>query len=145
VPIPWRDTSACDRFDLKVFFTVVAKDPLEVKRSDVMAFIKSQRFGPTDGNVIVFPGANTGLALSTIRRRLRSLSGFYTHLVPLDRMAANPVQRGTAVRPPVTRDKRVVPVVRPVRKLPRILEVDEGQSPEMWSLSQFQRKKDKAT
>jgi integrase/recombinase XerD len=112
-------------FDLKVFFTVVAKDPLDVKRSDVMAFIKSQRFGPTDGNVIQFPDGNTGLALSTIRRRLGSVSGFYSHLVALDRMAANPVQRGMAVRSPVTRDKRVVPLVRAVRKLPRILEVDD--------------------
>jgi integrase/recombinase XerD len=112
-------------FDLKVFFTVIDKDPLDVKRADVMAFIKAQRFGQPVGNVVRFPDGNTGLALSTIRRRLGSVSGFFSHLVALDRIAANPVQRGMAVRSPVTKDKRVVALVRPVRQMPRILEIDE--------------------
>jgi integrase/recombinase XerD len=112
-------------FDLKVFFTVIAKDPLDVKRSDVVAFVKAQRFGPTVGNVVRFPDGAAGLALSTIRRRLGSVSGFFAHLVALDRMDANPVQRGMAVRSPVMREKRVVPLIRPVRQLPKILEVDD--------------------
>ncbi len=90
-----------------------------------MSFLKAQRFGPVGSNVVRFPDGANGLALSTIRRRIGSVSGFYSHLVALGTVAANPVQRGMAVRSPVTRDKRVVPLVRPVRQLPRVLEVAE--------------------
>jgi integrase/recombinase XerD len=110
-------------FDLKVFFAVVGKDPLSVERRDVIEFVRAQRT-PRDGsNVVRFPDGSGGLALSTVRRRLTSVSGFYSHLVALGETAANPVQRGMAVRSPVTRDKRIVPLVRPVRQLPRVLEV----------------------
>jgi integrase/recombinase XerD len=103
---------------------VVGKDPVEVGRADVMSFLKAQRFGPVGSNVVRFPDGASGLALSTIRRRIGSVSGFYSHR---DRgtVSANPVQRGMAVRSPVTRDKRVVALVRPVRQLPRVLEVAE--------------------
>lgn len=112
-------------FDLKVFFGVVGKDPVEVRRADVMAFVKAQRFGPDGSNVVSFPDGTNGLALSTIRRRLTSVSGFYAYLVALDVVAVNPVQRGIAERAPASRRKRVVPLVRPVRQLPRVLEVGE--------------------
>ena len=68
---------------------------------------------------------SAGLALSTVRRRLSTLSGFYAHLVALGEVESNPVQRGMAVRSPVAKGKRVVPLVRPVRHLPRVLDPAE--------------------
>jgi integrase/recombinase XerD len=111
-------------YDLKVFFAVVDVDPVEVCRRDVLTFIRVQRAGSSDGTVVPIDGG-AGLALSTIRRRLSSLSGFYAHLVALGEMDHNPVQRGMPVRSPVTRDRRVVPLVRPVRHLPQILDTGE--------------------
>ena len=66
-----------------------------------------------------------GLALSTVRRSLSTLSGFYNHLVVLGEVESNPVDRGMAVRSPVVKGKRVVPLVRPVRHLPRVLDPTE--------------------
>ena len=111
-------------YDLKVFFTVIELDPVEVRRRDVLEFIRAQRTGSGDRNVVAI-GESGGLALSTIRRRLSSVAGFYSHLVALGEMDHNPVQRGMAVRSPVTRDRRVVPLVRPVRHLPQILDHDD--------------------
>ena len=111
-------------YDLKVFFTVVDIDPLQVRSRDVIGFIRAQRTGSTNGNVIAIDDT-AGMALSTVRRRLSSVSGFYAHLVALGEMDHNPVQRGMPVRSPVTRGRRVVPLVRPVRHLPQILDTDE--------------------
>ena len=111
-------------YDLKVFFTVVDVDPLDVRRRHVIGFIRAQRTGSNDTTVVPFDESG-GLALSTIRRRLSSLSGFYAYLVALGEMDHNPVQRGMPVRSPVTRDRRVVPLVRAVRHLPQILDTDE--------------------
>ena len=111
-------------YDLKVFFTVIDVAPLEVRRRHVLEFIRVQRTGSADPAVISFDRSG-GLALSTIRRRLSTLAGFYAHLVALGELDHNPVQRGMPVRAPVTRDRRVVPLVRPVRRLPRILDHDD--------------------
>jgi integrase/recombinase XerD len=110
-------------YDLKVFFSVVDVDPLAVRRHEVLMFIRVQRTGTTDTNVVPIDG--DGLALSTIRRRLSSVAGLYAHLVALGEMDHNPVQRGMPVRSPVTRGRRIVPLVRPVRHLPQILDTDE--------------------
>jgi integrase len=83
-----------------------------------------QRTGSADATVVPIDQSE-GLALSTIRRRLSSLAGFYSHLVALGELDHNPVQRGMPVRSPVTRDRRVIPLVRPVRHLPRILDHDD--------------------
>ena len=119
-----RNSMLAIAYDLKVFFTVVDVDPVEVRRRDVLTFIRIQRTGSADATVVPIDGGD-GLALSTIRRRLSSLSGFYAHLVALGEMDHNPVQRGMPVRSPVTRDRRVVPLVRPVRHLPQILDTGE--------------------
>ena len=111
-------------YDLKVFFTVIDVDPLEVRRRHVLEFIRVQRTGSTDATVIPIDQSE-GLALSTIRRRLSTLAGFYSHLVALGELDHNPVQRGMPVRAPVTRDRRVIPLVRPVRHLPQILDHDD--------------------
>jgi len=112
-------------YDLKVFFTLVGKDPADVGAGDVVAFVRAQRIQGTDGTVVRLEDGAAGLALSTVRRRLSSVSSFYRHLVLVGAVAANPVQRGMPVRSPVTRNKRVVPLVRPVRHLPRVLEPAE--------------------
>ena len=111
-------------YDLKVFFAVIELGPLEVRRRDVLEFIRAQRTGSRDRKVVAI-GESDGLALSTIRRRLSSVAGFYSHLVAVGEMDHNPVQRGMPVRSPVTRDRRVVPLVRPVRHLPEILDSDD--------------------
>jgi integrase/recombinase XerD len=112
-------------YDLKVFFTVVTKNPIAVRASDVVAFVRAQRTQGSDGTVVRLEEGSTGLAVSTVRRRLSSVSSFYRHLVLVGEVPANPVQRGMPVRSPVTRNKRVVPLVRPVRHLPRVLDPAE--------------------
>ena len=94
-------------YDLKVFFTVIDVDPLDVRRRHVLEFIRVQRTGSTDATVVSIDQSE-GLALSTIRRRLSSLAGFYSHLVALGELDHNPVQRGMPVRSPVTRDRRAI-------------------------------------
>ncbi len=111
-------------YDLKVFFTVNDVDPLDVRRRHVLEFIRVQRTGSTDKTVIPIDQPD-GLALSTIRRRLSTVAGFYSHLCALGELDHNPVQRGMPVRAPVTRDRRVIPLVRPVRHLPQILDHDD--------------------
>jgi site-specific recombinase XerD len=109
-------------YDLKVFFTVVGKEPTAVTRADIVAFVRQQR-APREGDgTVVRIDGSAGLALSTVRRRLSTLSGFFSHLVALGEVESNPVHRGMAVRSPVAKGKRVVPLVRPVRHLPRVLD-----------------------
>ena len=108
-------------YDLKVFFTVVAKDPADVGAADVVAFVRAQRTQGADGTVVNLGDGSAGLALSTVRRRLSSVSSLYRDLLLVGAVSANPVQRGMPVRSPVTR-KRVVPLVRTVRHLPRVLD-----------------------
>jgi site-specific recombinase XerD len=112
-------------YDLKVFFTVVRKDPTAVTRADIVAFVREQRAPRGDPTVVRISDGSAGLALSTVRRRLSTLSGFYSHLVALGEVESNPVLRGMAVRSPVAKGKRVVPLVRPVRHLPRVLDPGE--------------------
>jgi integrase/recombinase XerD len=61
--------------DLKAFFTVVAKEPVEVRPADVMAFVTVQRRrrGGTEKVVRISDGEG-GLSSSTIRRRLAAVS-----------------------------------------------------------------------
>ena len=134
-----RNSVLAVAFDLKVFFTLVGKDPLDVQRRDVIEFVRAQRTS-RDGSTVVRLDGSGGLALSTVRRRLTSVSGFYAHLVALGEATANPVQRGMAVRSPVTRDRRVVPLVRPVRQLPRVLEVGQVNA----LLASLRTKRDRA-
>ena len=114
--------------DLSVFFTVVAKDPIEVRPKDVMAFVTAQR-RPKPGaeNVVRIADGSAGLSAATIKRRLAAVSSFYGYLITRDDVAvtANPVPRGIATRQSRGRNGRGLPLVRGVRRLPRILEVDE--------------------
>ena len=113
--------------DLSVFFSVVHKDPLEVRPKDVMNFVTAQRRPkPGSENVVRIDGS-AGLSAATIKRRLAAVSSFYGYLITRDDVAvsANPVPRGIATRQSRSRGSRGLPLVRGVRRLPRILDHDE--------------------
>ncbi len=113
--------------DLKTFFTVVGKDPVEVRAADVLGFVKVQR-DPRVGaeNVVRISDGGSGLSNATIRRRLAAVSAFYGYLITLGDVGVdtNPVPRGLPTRRH-RRDGRGQPLVRAVRRLPRILEPEE--------------------
>ncbi len=114
--------------DLSVFFSVVKKDPLEVRPKDVMSFVTAQR-RPKAGaeNVVRIADGSAGLSAATIKRRLAAVSSFYGYLITRDdvEVSANPVPRGLATRQSRSRGGRGLPLVRGVRRLPRILDPDE--------------------
>ncbi len=113
--------------DLKTFFGVVQKDPTEVTSADVLAFVAAQQ-QPRPGaeNVLRFPDASAGLAPATVMRRLAAISAFYGYLLVRGDtpVSANPVPRGLPTRRR-RRELRGTPLVRGVRRLPRILDPTE--------------------
>ncbi|HET6966183.1 MAG TPA: tyrosine-type recombinase/integrase [Acidimicrobiales bacterium] len=113
--------------DLKAFFSVVVKEPVDVRPADVMAFITAQR-RPRPGaeKVVRISDGGAGLSTSTIRRRLAAVSAFYGYLITRGDVGvdANPVPRGLPTRRS-RRELRGQPLVRAVRRLPRILEPEE--------------------
>jgi site-specific recombinase XerD len=113
--------------DLRVFFSVVAKEPAEVTSADVLAFITEQRAARGDGKVIRLSDGESGLSTRTIKRRLSSVSGLYSYLVTRGDagVAANPVPRGLATRRARRRGGWGLPLVRAPHTLPRILDPDE--------------------
>jgi site-specific recombinase XerD len=111
--------------DLKTFFTIVGKDPVEVVSADVFEFLADQR---GDRTVIRLSDRESGLAASTIARRLSSVSGLYAYLVARGdiRVIANPVPRGLPTRRSRGASRnRTVPLVRVTKRLPEILNPDE--------------------
>ena len=89
-------------YDLKVFFTVVAKPPDQVRPADVLAFITAQRTGRASVHGVLQaaePGTSlAGCRLRTVRRRLSIVSGFFAFLQARGDVAANPVPRGLPTR-----------------------------------------------
>jgi len=67
-------------YDLRVFFTVVAKPPAEVVPADVLGFITAQRTGRTSERVLQAVEEPSGVASSTVARRLSIISGFFAYL-----------------------------------------------------------------
>lgn len=111
-------------FDLKVFFSVVPKEPAEVTPADVFLFIKDQRASRLGPKVVRLEDGEAGLSARTIRRRLASVSGFFNYAVARGDagVKANPVPRGTANRRPSSRPGRWgTPLIRSPRTLPRVL------------------------
>jgi site-specific recombinase XerD len=110
---------------LKVFFTIVAKPPAEVKTADVLAFITTQRAPRRGGGKVVrLADGQAGLSARTIKRRLSSVSGLFSYLVARSDVgvAANPVPRGlTTRRPQSTTRTRGAPLIRTPTTLPRII------------------------
>ena len=108
-------------FDLKAFFTVVGRDPVEVTSADVLDFVAVQR---GDRSVVRLADRESGLSARTIARRLASVSGFYAYVVARGDtpVAANPVPRGLATRRQgASKRARLVPLVRVPKTLPRVL------------------------
>ena len=112
-------------YDLKVFFTVVARAPGEVRPADVLAFITAQRTGRAGEHGVLQPldgeGEPAGVSSATVRRRLSVVSGFFAFLQARGDVAANPVPRGLPTRRERSRPRQGVPLVRVTRRLPRIL------------------------
>jgi len=114
--------------DLKTFLSVVAKDPVEVRAKDVLAFVTAQQRARVGAeNVRRISDGGSGLSAATVRRRLAAVSAFYGYLVARGDAGVdtNPVPRGLPTRRPRRRDGRGQPLVRAVRRLPRILEPAE--------------------
>jgi site-specific recombinase XerC len=113
-------------FDLKAFFTVAGKDPVEVTAADVFDFLAHQR---GDRRVIRLADRESGLSARTIARRLSSVSGLYACLVARGDtpVRASPVPRGLMTRRQGgTMRSRMAPLVRVPRTLPRILSPEEA-------------------
>jgi site-specific recombinase XerC len=112
-------------FDLKAFFTVVSRDPVEVTAADVFEFLAHQR---GDRSVVRLADRESGLSARTIARRRSSVSGLCAYLVACGDtpVRANPVPRGLSTRRQGgKRSSRTVPLVRVPRTLPRILSPSE--------------------
>ena len=116
--------------DLKVFFSVVAKEPAEVTSRDVLDFVTAQQ-RPRAGadKVVRISDGGAGMSASTIKRRLAAVSSFYGYLLTRGDVSANLVPRGLPTRKSRHRgDHGVVPLVRGVRRLPRVLEPAEVEA-----------------
>ena len=108
-------------FDLKAFFAVTGKDPVEVTAADVFEFLAYQR---GDRTVIRLADRGSGLSARTIARRLSSVSGLYAYLVARGDtpVVVNPVPRGLMIRRQGGSVRsRTAPLVRVPRTLPRVL------------------------
>jgi integrase/recombinase XerD len=113
-------------FDLKAFFMVTGKDPVEVAAADVFDFLADQR---GDRSVVRLADRESGLSARTIARRLSSVSGLYAYLVARGDtpVRVNPVPRGLLTRRQGgTMRSRIAPLVRVPRTLPRILSPEEA-------------------
>jgi integrase/recombinase XerD len=111
-------------YDLKVFFTVVAKPPRRVRPVDVLGFMTAQRIGG-DGRLQAAGDGVGGVSARTLRRRLSSVSGLYGFLLARGDVSASPVPRGLPTRRERQRPGQGVPLVRVPRTLPWILEPGE--------------------
>jgi len=114
--------------DLKVFFSVVAKDPAEVTTADVFSFLTAQRAPRLGTNVVRLEDREVGLASRTIARRLSSVRGLFVYVIARGDagVTTNPVPGGMAVRRPRTgQARRATPLIRTPRTLPRVLSPTE--------------------
>ncbi|GAA3689993.1 hypothetical protein GCM10022267_90780 [Lentzea roselyniae] len=121
------NTVLASAFDLKVFFSVIDKDPVEVDTADVLAFIKAQREPRRGATVVRIEDGESGLSARTIKRRLATIAGLYEYLIIRGDtvVSRNPVPRGLAMRRPGQRVVRGVPLIRAPRTLPRVIDPDE--------------------
>jgi integrase/recombinase XerD len=120
------NTLTAQAYDLKVFFSLVGKPPQRVTVTDVLGFIEAQRAPRHGGNVIRLADGEAGLAASTIKRRLATLSSLFDYLFLRGVVDRNPVPRSLGARHARPSGggqggRRGVPLVRAPRKLPRVL------------------------
>ena len=94
------NTLLATAYDLKVFFTVVPKEPTAIVTADVFAFIAAQKAPRRGPKVIRLEDGEAGLSARTIKRRLASVSGLFGYLMTRDDVAVqrNPVPSGLATR-----------------------------------------------
>jgi site-specific recombinase XerD len=122
------ETLRATAFDLKAFFSVIAKAPVDVVAADVFEFLANQR---GDRSVIRLADRESGLSARTIARRLSSVSGLYAYLVARGDtpVRSNPVPRGLSTRRQGgSKRSRTVPLVRVPRTLPTVLSPAEVQA-----------------
>lgn len=111
-------------YDLKVFFSIITKEPAAVTTADVFAFIKDQRAPRRGPRVVRLEDGEAGLSVRTIKRRLATLSGLFDYLVARGDggVRVNPVPHGMAARRAGTGStRRGTPLLRAPRTLPRVL------------------------
>ena len=117
------NTVAATRSDLGVFFSVIAKEPAAVTARDVLEFIAAQRRSRGDAKVVRLADGESGLSARTIKRRVATVSGFFSWLSIVGAVTSNPVPRGLSTR---RRGRRSgVPLVRTPRTLPKVLDPGE--------------------
>jgi hypothetical protein len=83
---------------LKIFFTMVGKDPVGVTTADVLGFVTAQR-SVGNPNVIRLVDGESRLSARTIKRRLSSLSYMFAFLVARGDVDSNSVPAGLPVSP----------------------------------------------
>ncbi|MEU1436462.1 tyrosine-type recombinase/integrase [Streptomyces sp. NPDC005786] len=115
------NTLLATAYDLKVFFSVVPKDPADVVTADIFAFITAQKKPRRGPKVVRLEDGEAGLSARTIKRRLASVSGLFGYLMTRDDLAIdrNPVPTGLATRR--RSGNRGAPLLRTPRTLPRVL------------------------
>jgi len=136
------NTMLATAFDLKVFFTIVAKTPSAVTTADVFEFLRVQRLTRRGGNVVRTDGEQ-GLSARTIARRLSTVRGLFNYLIVRGDalVVRNPVPSGLAARRPGgRRSTRGVPLIRTPRTMPRVLSPDEADA----LLAALRRDRDRA-
>jgi len=114
-----RNTVLATASDLKSFFGIIDKAPIEVKPSDVLQFVTEQRKPSGDGRIVRISDGESGLSARTIKRKLSSVSGLFSYLVLCGEVSMNPVPRSLATRRPGSRGPALI---RTPRTLPKILE-----------------------
>ena len=103
-------------FDLKVFFEVVGREPVEITMRDVLAFVEAQCQPRRGSNVVRIDDGEQGLSARTVKRRLSSVSGLFASLAARGDVDSNPVPRGLSTR---RVGRRGVPLIRAPHTLPR--------------------------
>jgi integrase/recombinase XerD len=121
------NTVLATAFDLKVFFTQVAKVPQEVTDADVLSFIAAQRQPRRGAKVVRIEDGEAGLSARTIKRRLASVTGLFEYLIVRGVVSRNPVPHGLSTRTP-SRAVRGVPLIRTPRTLPRVIDPDQADA-----------------
>ncbi len=122
------NTVMATAYDLKVFFTVILKEPCDVVTADIFAFITAQKAARQGPRVVRLEDGEAGLSARTIKRRLASVSGLFGYLATRDDLVIdrNPVPTGLASRR--RGDRRGSPLLRTPRTLPRVLDPEEVEA-----------------
>lgn len=115
------NTLLATAYDLKVFFSVVGKEPAAVTTRDVLGFLKQQRAPRRGTGVVRLEDGEAGLSARTVKRRPTSVSGPFVYLIARGDagISNSPVPRGLATRHSALRG-RGVPLIRTPRTLPRV-------------------------